>query len=88
MTAVKIIKLNEKNIVVHICFIESVRKIILQYNTTKFTKKIINSLLLTTGGKIKNTQNHRQIDARSEAEYETLQLFQHFVLSSGAKLNV
>ena len=27
-----------------------------------------NNILLTTGGKIKNAQNHRSIDARSEAE--------------------
>ena len=28
----------------------------------------INSILLTTGGKIKNAQNYRQIDARGGAE--------------------
>ena len=28
----------------------------------------MNSILSTAGGKVKNVQNHRQIDARGEAE--------------------
>ena len=37
------------------------------FQCPKKTTEMKNSILLTTGGKLKNAQNHRRIDARGEA---------------------
>ena len=63
-----LIRFYELNRAFYVQFMRLNSKIQKKRLKTEFYQIIENSILPTTGGKVKNAQNHRRIDARGEAE--------------------